>query len=133
MKVICKANSGTALSERALASGNTRESRFNPLKIGQTYLVYGIHMYNNWLSYLVIPDEAMPPNWYPAELFEVVEPQLPFEWYFRFYGYIESGVCAVWGYKELVLDANHHDGLLELDGKALKTFLKRKKEMEEMY
>ncbi|TWK83999.1 hypothetical protein CHCC20333_4672 [Bacillus paralicheniformis] len=37
----------------------------------------------------------------------------------------------MWGYKELVMDESHFDGLMERENDALKVFLERKKEIDE--
>ena len=54
----------------------------------------------NVLHFLLFTTEEMLPSWLPADLFEVVDQRLPYEWYFRFKGYrvIEQGV----GKKETV-------------------------------
>lgn len=132
MKVKCIANSGKDLSGKSLALGYTVESRFDELKIGESYFVYGMHVYEGMISYLLIDEEINRPFWYPAELFVVSDHRLPVEWYFNYYGDREDYlVSAVWGYKELALDENHHDGLLEREPEDMKIFFARKKEMEE--
>ena len=46
---------------------------------------------------------------------------LPLEWYYGFYGY-DNLISSIWGYKELVLDENHHDYLIEREDEAIRVF-----------
>lgn len=129
MKIKCIANTGNMLSHGAKLLGNSDETKYST-KIGEVYNVYGQHLYKGILSYLIIGTYENLPSWYPVELFEVVDPMLPLEWYYKFYGY-DSVISSIWGYRELVLDENHHDDLLEREDEAIRIFLKRKKEIDE--
>lgn len=129
MKIKCIANTGDMLSQVAKQLGNSDETKY-PVKIGEVYSVYGQHLYKGVLSYLIIGTYENLPSWYPVELFEVVDPMLPLEWYYRFYGY-NNLISSIWGYKELVSDENHHDDLIEREDKAIRIFLTRKKEIDE--
>lgn len=74
------------------------------------------------------------PSWYPADLFTVIDNLLPLEWYFNYHGFIENwNLNAIWGYKEIALDEKHYEGLIEREDVAIRIFLKRKKEIEEIY
>jgi hypothetical protein len=129
VKVKCIANTGNMLSQGAKALGNSDETKY-AVKIGEVYTVYGQHIYKGVLSYLIVGTYENLPSWYPVELFEVVDPMLPLEWYYGFYGY-DNLISSIWGYKELVLDENHHDYLIEREDEAIRVFLKRKKEIDE--
>lgn len=129
MIVRCVANTGDKLSPNAKALGNSDETNY-PIKIGDRFNVYGQHLYKGVLSYLVLGTYENLPSWYPAELFEIEDALLPLEWYYRYLGY-DSNLSAIWGYKELVLDEEHHDNLIERDKEAIRIFLKRKKEIDE--
>lgn len=131
MKVKCIANTGIDLSLGTKALGNSNETQFS-IKIGEIYTVYGQHLFKGVLGYLILGTYENLPSWYPVELFEVVDTILPLEWHFKFYGY-DNNISSMWGYKELVLDENHHDALLEREDKAIRIFLKRKKEIDELY
>ena len=111
-------------------SGDTKQTKY-PLKPGEVYIVYGQHIYRNVLSYLIIGTYENLPSWYPAELFEVVDPLLPMEWFCQYDS--NSVLSALWGYYELVLSENHYDDLIEREDEAIRIFLKRKKEMDEYY
>lgn len=130
MKVTCIENSGKFLSEKALMLGNTVETIFE-LEIGTNYFVYGIIIWKGVLHYLVIDQEGNLPSWYPAEIFHVSNNLLPLEWYFNYYSELDHDISAIWGYKELVVDEDHFDNLIERESEAIKVFLKRKVELEE--
>ncbi len=127
--VKCVANTGDKLSPNAKALGNSKETTY-PIKIGDRFNVYGQHLYKGVLSYLLLGTYENLPSWYPAELFELEDSLLPLEWYYRYLGY-DSNLSAIWGYKELVLDVEHHDNLIERNKEAIRIFLKRKKEIDE--
>lgn len=126
MLIQCKNNNAKYLSEKALSVSGTSNTEF-PLKIGKQYSVYSICLWEGVLKYLLIGEEDLP-SWYPAELFEITEKTLPFEWYCDVT--IGMSLEGIWGYKEMVYDDNHFDDLLERDSDAIKIFLSRKKEME---
>ena len=131
MMVKCLATRGQALFARTREIGYNPESRFAPLEIGELYVVYGIQLWKGNLHYLVVPrykgvDQG--PSFDPAELFEVVDGQIPNGWYFRWEGSSDAEE-ATWGYREL-LDPTHHDNLMERDPEALRIFKERKREMD---
>ena len=83
-------------------------------------------------TYLLFPIDEMLPSWLPADLFEVIDQRLPFEWYFRYFSDKPSNQIKILiGYKELVLDEAHYNDLIEVDRKAIRIFLTRKKEIDE--
>jgi hypothetical protein len=131
MKVKCIANTGDKLLLTTINnSGDTIETKY-PIKIGELYVIYGQHIYNNVLSYLLIGTYENLPSWYPAELFEVKDTVIPMEWYYQYDS--QSILSAIWGYNELVLDENHYDSLLEREDEGIRIFLKRKKEIDAYY
>ena len=104
------------------------------VEIGVIYKVYGISLWKNELAYLIISissDSNGLPDWYPAELFEVINGELPAPIYFRFFVDDERGVNALCGYQEMVTDYNHYVDLMERDDHALEIFFSRKKEYDE--
>lgn len=129
MRVQCIANMGDKLSPGNRAFRNSDKAEY-PIKIGEIYNIYGQHLYKGTLSYLLIGTYENLPSWYPVELFQVIDPMLPMEWYYQHLGH-DSNVSSIWGYKELVLDMSHHDALIEREDEAVRIFLKRKKEIDE--
>lgn len=132
MKVTCIGNTGRHLPNNYLVSGNSINTEFQ-VELGSTYIVYGICLWDdNTLHYLLLGEPEDPPSWYPAELFHVSDNLLPMEWYFSFHSVRENRVItAIWGYKELALDLQHYDELIEREKHAIKVFLARKKEIDE--
>lgn len=133
MKVTCIGNNGRYLPEKYLASGNSIETIFQ-VSLGELYIVYGICLWDDddTLHYLLMGKNENLPSWYPAELFQVTDKSLPFEWYFNFNSVREQSLLtAIWGYEELVKDPKHHDALIERESDAIEVFLKRKSEIEE--
>lgn len=129
MKVKCRANTGEGLMPLTISNiGDTAETQY-PLKIGEIYTVYGQGVLRNVLKYLIVGTYENLPSWYPAELFEVEDSQIYFEWYYK---YDKEFVASVlWGYHELVNDKNHYVDLIERKDQAIRIFLKRKKEIDE--
>ena len=128
MKVKCIGNKGNSLSKYTVDMHHSPNSRFE-IKLGEAYNVYGILLWDNILYYLTINMYNDRPDWYPAELFEVVDYRLPFEWFYEFYGY-EAHITAIWGYNELVYIKKHHDNLFEREEEALRIFTRRKLEID---
>jgi hypothetical protein len=129
MKVKCIANTGKDLLEKTLTLGYSTETMFD-LCLEQIYTVYGICIWRESLHYMLKGEEHSFPSWYPAELFTVTDHLMPSEWYFEYCG-SACDITTVWGYKELVLDGNHFDDLMERNNEALGVFLKRKQEIDE--
>ncbi|MCM3381549.1 hypothetical protein CHH77_20805 [Shouchella clausii] len=128
MKVLCKENTGLNLLETTYEIGYTKETVFG-LDKNKNYTIYGICQWRKSLHFLIMGEEGNFPSWYPAELFNVIDNMLPLEWYFDYY--VGRDISAVWGYKEL-LDDNHFDELMERNKDAVKVFLKRKQEIDEL-
>jgi hypothetical protein len=129
MKVRCIANTGNRLLQTTLNySGDSFETKY-PIKIGEIHIVYGQCISKGILKYLIVGTYENLPSWYPAELFEVCNSILPLEWYFQYDA--NCVISAIWGYKELVLDESHYDGLIDREDIAIRVFLKRKREIDE--
>ncbi|RJQ76071.1 phosphoribosylaminoimidazole synthetase [Amycolatopsis panacis] len=120
MIVRCIFNTGEqiGLLEHGLHFGD--QTRFE-VKVGTKYPVYGMSMFNRGLTAL-IRGETERPNWYPIELFEVVDGGLPAKWRFATRDEGESWTQAIWGYPELVDDPGHADALIEREVEALTVF-----------
>jgi hypothetical protein len=129
MKVKCIENTGLGFSEYTLENMGCSRNTKLPLKVGETYVVYGQMISKGILKYLVVGTYENMPTWYPAELFEVVNSQVHFEWYYKYNK--EAEISAIWGYVELVEDKDYLYDLIEREEEAISIFLKRKKEIEE--
>lgn len=128
MKIMCNYQKARDISEKAMKVSGTSETEFS-VDIGSEYTVYGMMLWKGVIKYLIVGNHDKP-SWYPAELFEVKNDNLPLEWYFDFS--ISDNLEAIWGYSELVHDSEHFDMLQERDSSAIKIFLKRKQEIDEM-
>jgi hypothetical protein len=129
MQIRCTTTEGYLLTVKEVRHGNQTKTVYRGLTVGNSYTVYAIILYQEGIKYLIYDDFSMA-NWYPAELFKVINNGLPSEWHYQFYGYEEFGVTAIWGYKELVLTDEHYDGLCEQEPQEIQVFLSRKNEID---
>lgn len=121
MKVICEFSNGQNLSEEYWEIGFSKKTIFD-VNIGSEYLVYGISLWRKQFFYLIC-DEYNLPNWYPAEIFKVVDNRISKNWKFKLSEfYDEYSVEALIGYPELIDIENHYAELIERDSEALKIF-----------
>jgi len=126
-------NMGKDLPLRTLEVGDLPSTEYQ-LRIGDEYVVYSISIWNGAIYYLTKDKYMTLPSWYPADLFTVIDNLLPLEWYFSYHGFKENWkLNAIWGYKEIALDEKHYEGLIEREDTAIRIFLKRKQEIEELY
>lgn len=120
MRVICNSNSGQSLPSRMLSSGHTLQSSFT-VSIGREYHVFAMALWQGVILLLLADDHHLP-NWFPMCLFSANDPRLPDEWSFWSAESDEEGLQALWGYKQLIANATHYDGLLEREPEALRYF-----------
>jgi len=120
MRISCRANSGQALPESYLGNGYFRESVFN-VTIGSEYAVLGIAVYKGIVCFLLVDDVSLP-NWYPADLFSVVDSRIPANWFSALYPGNAAALGFLIGYRALIFDERHYDALLERDPEALEIF-----------
>ena len=129
MQVKCIGNKGKDISDKLLNTGYCSITTEFYLKLEKIYVVYGIYTSNDGFIFYLLQDlESGWPDWYPAELFIVIDHILPLEWSHNFFDYNNSR-SAIFGYKELNFD--HYVGLIEREDKDKEIFLKRKKEIDE--
>lgn len=134
MIVKCIANTGEGLSQIMLDLGYSKDYKFN-VELEKIYVVYGMSMWKDSLEYLVSEISTGDPVWCPAELFSIVHNTLSVFWHFNFERYknynAPDSQKAFWGYKELVEDADHYEGLLMKNLEVLEIFKKRKDQFDE--
>ncbi|HII4322191.1 TPA: hypothetical protein ACY4PR_003053 [Enterobacter cloacae] len=129
MLVLCRSVSGKSLPENARIMGETDETDFSPLQIGQQYKVYGVMFYTSRIDFLVCPASG-GPMWVPSNLFDVVDDEIPQGWGCvlteRSEGYADLseafGIHSICGYLELIRSYSHYVGILERDPEELKIF-----------
>ena len=124
MRVRCIANTGKGFSEYTLKHRGCSEETILPFIIGDEYTVYGQLIWKGMLQYLIQGSQEHLPSWYPAEVFEVIDPRLSRSWFFQYDG--QSDFSAIWGFKELVFDQNFNDALMEWEDWAIQVFFERK-------
>ncbi|MED4129768.1 phosphoribosylaminoimidazole synthetase [Shouchella miscanthi] len=124
MKVRCLTQEGYLHSPKVVKEGNEDLTNYGEITIGKEYIVYGIIHYEGGFRYLVY-DDFETIYWYPAELFEVIDSNLPSNWHFKFFGQNAEPISAIMGYKELLND-DHVDGLAELESEDIEIFLQMK-------
>lgn len=129
MKAICISNNGKGLLKATTEYTGDSEKTIYSLKEKEVYTIYGQMIYKKVLKYLVIGSYEDLPSWYPAELFEILDTSVHLEWYFN--AYPAEDISAIWGFKELVNELTFLDELIEREDSAIRTFLFRKKEIDE--
>lgn len=139
MKVRCVHRHGDRIPEDVLALGNTSSARFD-VSYGREYMVFGICLSKQAIppfskgviEYLVLNDETYRPDWMPAFLFQVIDPQLPSKWFFCWKPQCpDLAIEAIWGYAELAAsDGRHCVDLIERKTDALQVFQRRRAEIE---
>ena len=126
MKVVCKFN-----DPNSVQSGVPDNFDYG-LEIEKEYWVMGVVLAENQLWYLV--DENSRPGFYPFQLFQILDPSIHSGWNIKLYekddGIFPFYKIAIWGYSELCFDETHYEKLVERDSEALRTYFKRKLELE---
>lgn len=123
MRARCVSNNGKSLSQGWSALGYTNKSEFR-LSVGKEYPVYGMALWRGHLL-LLLCDENGLPNWYPTEIFDISDAEMPFGWKFAYFLEPDSLLQALWGYDELITTKGHYDALLERDEDALRIFFQQ--------
>lgn len=120
MLIRCISISGTDVPEHQRFSGESRETTYAPLIVGNEYYVFGVIFYVNRVDYLVSHADSAP-IWVPSCLFSVVDSKIDsgfyaaeinkdneFEWLFTHYG-----ARFIIGYREITESFQHFVGVLE--------------------
>lgn len=131
MRVKCMATNVLPLTQKALVHVDIPLLNWD-VTPGCVYTVYSISLWKNVLHYLLIREKDAQPDWFPAELFEVIDEALPAPMYFRSFPSDARGVNALCGYREMVMDFNHYVDLIEREVDAIEIFNKRKNEIDEL-
>jgi hypothetical protein len=81
------------------------------------------------ICYFIADYKSKYPSWYPADLFIIVDHIFSTTFYFNYAPTIY--LKAISTYKELALDVDHHDNLVEIEQSDMHLFFKRQKEIDE--
>lgn len=129
MRAVCRYNLGSHLANHQRGRFAAVEETY-PLTIGKEYVVVGMGIWENVLSYLVSNDIGRP-TFAPAGLFDPDSVEvIPSGWEFSLRGGIAAEgtalwtnpCAAVWGYHALVADPAHAGALEEGDVEAQTMF-----------
>jgi hypothetical protein len=120
MKAECVITNGALLPARYSALGYTAHVVI-ALKVGRIYEVYGTSVWHSIVSFLVM-DEDESPNWYPAEVFKIVDDTVPDNWFFKYFSDDQLSLQAVWGPELLVKEDGFYDALNDRVPSALHRF-----------
>lgn len=121
MIVRCVRNQGESPPATEYRGLYYTESTTFDVKPGRDYVVHAMALFNYGLIVL-LADETERPNWYPIELFEVLDDSLPADWHVAFTGGGEGDLQALWGYRALIEDPTHYEGLIEREPSAMRDF-----------
>lgn len=125
MRVRCKANTGKAIPESYVdAVGGYGRETILPITVGAQYQVFALTMRGGGVWYYVLDDQRVGfPVWFPAPLFDVVDPRLSRFWVF---GFVDEGVRdgdAVLAVREWAQDPfGYYDRLSDGEPEATATF-----------
>jgi hypothetical protein len=122
MRVTCKANTANAIPPGQISNFvvDPDQAVFH-ISVGTEYFVSAMALYKSSLILLLV-DDTEKPNWYPIQMFSVIEGKLPSDWFFSTTVATQHGVDAVWGYEQLVANPKHYEELIERDPDALRAF-----------
>ncbi len=130
MKVICKKTTSKDLDLKKITTIFVNDYDYR-LILDKEYRVMGMATYRdtNCLYYLI--DEEGLPNWFPYVLFTLSDNALPKNWYIKLYDQNLSGdIFSLVGFDELCNNEDFHDLLVEREEKAMRTYFRRKIELE---
>ena len=130
MFAICISKFGSAVPKSERLLGETDETDYSPLRVGEGYAVYGLLHFCDRVDFLVgLPEQV--PFWVPSSLFDLADASLPNGWEFCFtrsrkdYEALADvfKIKCIVGYPLLVNDYQHYVGLIEKDPKELRRFI----------
>ena len=121
MKILCHSNNPNKVSS------DVPDFNFGLIK-KKEYFVIGLLLTNNQFWFLI--DENSKPNFYPLQLFTITDILIPPNWNFKVYdecdGVYPFNKSAIWGYKELCVDLNHYEEIINRIPKALNLYFNEK-------
>lgn len=82
------------------------------LALDVQYTVYGLGVHKGIPKALLDPSREGFPFWYSLADLEIIDPHLPTDWEVLS---LEEDWSMIIGYHELVISADHFDGILERD------------------
>lgn len=142
MIVKCIANTGKALLQSSWHWPYYDENSKFRLEIGKNYTVHGIQFSDNKWRYIFAEQDDYYPDFFPVELFEIVDHSLPqmFHANLKIVKNEENqgSISAIFSYKEMALNEYHYEDIVipderdDADLNARETFYKRRDEINEL-
>jgi hypothetical protein len=120
VRVQCIANTAAVLSERHFRNGYTTESTFH-ISTGREYTLFAVSLYRGVVHFL-LSDDTNRPNWYPFEMFVIIDCSIPHGWLLSSTPANAEGLQLLMGYPSLIEIDSHYDDLLERVPCALEIF-----------
>jgi hypothetical protein len=124
MRVRCETHRGADLSDADVVAGRSRSSNYY-LTDGREYVVYGIVMEKNALSYLV-EDHPGVPIWEPASFFAIVSDKLSRFWQISI-SMDTNGYTALMSFPEMVKSEPFYTELIDDDASAKEIYSRWKR------
>ncbi|KNH47350.1 hypothetical protein [Pseudomonas lini] len=140
MLAICKSNFGAAIPLSGRYLGETDQTSYSPLAVGEGYLVFALFFVFDRVDFLISGPEQLP-FWVPGNLFDLTDAKIPPGWEFRstrldsdYKILFEAfGISYIFGYPQLVNEYQHYAGIVEHDSNALQIFADEKKRVSEWW
>lgn len=140
MFVLCEFNTGGAIPLLERHLGETDQTNFSPLKIGEHYLVFGLLFILNRIDFLVCP-QGQNPLWAPSSLFKIIDSCVPDGWGICMTKsnadyqilFDTFGIHSVLGYSDLVNKYAHYIGVIERDSDEVQRFFEEKRRIEKWW
>ncbi|MEZ4909942.1 MAG: hypothetical protein R2774_03670 [Saprospiraceae bacterium] len=125
MKVVCKYNDPSNLP-------STIPDNFDyGLELSKEYLVMGVLTFKKSNDLYFLVDENGRPSWFPHQIFEAVNNELPVNWFVKINigdDYVDYQNLI--GFDELCNKEDFFNQLLERDEEAMRIYFRRKIELE---
>lgn len=130
MIATCHSNTGKALSKNKRHLGETDQTDYSPLKIGESYPIYALLFISNRVDFLIRHPEQNP-FWAPSCLFNLIDPSVPAAWeicitHLRddYKDLFDSfNISCIIGYPLIANDYKHYAGLIEGDSEDIQKFI----------
>lgn len=102
------------------------------IEMNKEYTVYGIMKYNDTIYYLIIGEYNMVPQWFPSDLFEIMDNRKPFNWIYSDKIENNQNINYIESYEKLSKDYDHMTNLIDMNSNDIKIFLKEKELIDEI-
>lgn len=137
MIVQCIANTAEHVPLSARVLDENDDTSYYGLIVGDKYTVYAVMWIASRVDVLIATD-AGGPVWVPMMLFRLVDGRLPDKWAMCVTEQSEAfrelatyyNIAAIVGYKRIVEDINHYNGILEREHREIMEFYAQKEEID---